>query len=128
MRAMQLFMFILCLNGAIALVNSLGIFWETTFVEAQNEDYDYEVEDLNEFAVAGEPSIVDYTTMALSWLWESVIWIFKFIGAFVFIYPFLCDELMIPDIVSGFLQGLIYSIYAWGIIQWKSGRSIQQYY
>lgn len=126
MRAMQIFFFILAVNAAIGMVNAVGLFNDPYMVEASGEEIRYSVSDLSDMAGAGaEPTLIDYTVMRVTWVWEAVLFIVKFIGAFVFIYPVLVEQFMIPAAVSVFLQGLIYVVYVWGWIQFRTNRSFQ---
>lgn len=121
-RAMQLFMFVIALNGAIALVNGMGLFSQN--YSSPEGSVAYQVSDLGEVtSITGEPTIMDYFAMTVMWIWEALIFIVKFIAAFVFIYPVLVNQLHVPPQISIFLQGMIYVVMIWFLVQWKSGRS-----
>jgi hypothetical protein len=122
-RAMEVFMAVMILNAAIALVNAFGMFDENYAVAANSTAIDYQVDDLSSITSStAEPTLMDYGVMTVGWLWEGFIFIIKFIAAFVFVYPVLVNELGVPAEISAFLQVMIYIVMIWFIVQWKSGR------
>lgn len=122
-RAMDVFMIVMVLNGALAMVNAIDLFDQDYSSAAQSEDINYRVDDLsNMTSSTAEPTLMDYGVMSVSWVWEALIFIFKFIAAFVFVYPVLVDQLGVPGEISVFLQGMIYIVMIWFIVQFKSGR------
>lgn len=122
-RAMDVFMVVMVLNGALAMVNAVGLFDQEYASAAQSDDVNYRVSDLaNMTSSTAEPTLMDYGVMSVSWVWEALIFIFKFIAAFVFVYPVLVDQLGVPGEISIFLQGMIYIVMIWFIVQFKSGR------
>ena len=126
MRAVQIYIWIMCINAAIGLINMSAIFDETYINPDESDEYDYQVEDLQTMAPK-EPTFIDYTLMTLHFLWESICWLGKFLLAFFFIYPTLVDELMLPVEFAAALQGVLVVTWILGVIQWKTGKSIWAY-
>lgn len=124
MRGMELFVFVLCINLSIGFINALPLFEDKTLQEAQSEEYGYTIQSLEEFNEIQDPSIVDYGAMLVTWVWESTIFLFKFVLAFVWLYPALVEVFYIPEAFSLFLQGGLYVMWVLAIIQWKSGKSL----
>ena len=127
-RAIDIAVFVLILNAAVVFVGDVGLF-DDNYLEqsdlARNQYSSYTIEgNLSEYGNASAGiSTWDYFKMSVVWAIEALIMFVKIVFSVVFIYPILVKVFGVPEVLSLFLQGAIYSIYLIGIAQWKSGKS-----
>ena len=76
---------------------------------------------------SAKPSVVDYLKFGVDWGIAGFFGALQLIGAFVAISWILYTKFQIPMEICVFVQGIIYLIYTWAIIQWKAGRSGGQF-
>lgn len=127
MRAVDFYLFIMCINAAIGLINMSGVFAESFFVADANQEYQYEVDDIENLAPQ-DPSFVDYAIMAITFLAESLLFLAKMALSFVYIYPTLTTEFMFPAYLSAFFQSLLVATWIIGYVQWKANRQMRGMY
>ena len=118
-------MFILILNAAVVFVADVNLF-DANYLEqgdlARNQYSSYTIVDnLSEYGNASiNPSTWDYFKMSVTWAIEAMIMFVKIVFSVVFIYPILVEVFYVPEVLSGFLQIGIWSLYLVGIAQWKA--------
>lgn len=128
MRMMDLTLIIVAFELAIGFVAGIGVF-EHTYYEPSQEN----IRELNGYMHgnsnatsalidSAKTTNADYFSIA-SALFGALNLFLKTVGAVVFFYPHLVDVFMMPELIAGPLQALIYVTYAWGIVQFMSGRS-----
>jgi hypothetical protein len=69
-----------------------------------------------------ELGIGDYLKFGLDWLFASWNMLIMVVKAFVGISFLLYTQFNIPIQLCVFIQGIVWLIYTWGFIQWRSGR------
>ena len=79
--------------------------------------------ELSGYSVGEEASAWDYFSASVSFLIDGLIMFFKIIFSIVFIYPVLDKVFGLPWQLSGLIQVGIVTIYIWGLMQYKSGKS-----
>jgi len=65
---------------------------------------------------------VDYLKFAIDWIFASFSILLTMISAFVGISYILYTQFNLEPRLCFFIQGLVYFIYTWAFIQWRSGR------
>jgi hypothetical protein len=128
MRAVDIFIFCICLNLGIGFVNAmLAESQETAFLQNQSgAGWEY-----NRTLISGfnqsQSNIVTDTFAATRWLFSAIFFVLGMLLSIVWIFPILVTTFMVPPPVAAILQTLVYLIYAIGIVQWISGRSTASY-
>ncbi|RLE42286.1 hypothetical protein DRJ19_04430 [Candidatus Woesearchaeota archaeon] len=70
-------------------------------------------------------SIFDKVMLATDMLFKALSMFFNMFVAIVAIYIPLTSVLGVPSEIALLLQGVVYVVYAWAIIQFLSGRSVK---
>jgi hypothetical protein len=135
MRAMDLAVFIIMIEMSIGFLGGMHF-----YTNEAGEDVDYmqsglaqggyverfQTENISE-TYAEKPGIADYFKFALDWVFASFNMILMLVGAFFVIGALLNIQFGLPLYLCVFIQGIVYLIYAWGFIQWRSGRGGQAF-
>lgn len=124
MRAMDIFIFCICLNLGIGFVNAmLAEGKQAAFLTNQSgKGWEYDsslVSDLNQ----SDSNIITDVAANTRWVFSAVFFVLGMLLSIVWILPILVSTFMIPLPVAVMLQTIIYMIYAIGIVQWISGKS-----
>lgn len=124
MRAIDIFIFCICMNLGIGFVNAmLAESAQTAFLQNQSgQGWEYDAEIVGGFNQTNDNIITD-TIASARWIMTAVFFVLRMLLSVVWIFPVLIDTFMIPPPVAAVLQTLVYLIYAIGIVQWISGRS-----
>lgn len=131
MRAWDLAMFIIMVEMSIGFLGGIGFYPN----DASGQPVDYlkseqggsiitfqkNITDEN-FIANRELGIADYFKFGLDWIFASWNMLIQIIIAFVGISFILYKQFNIPIELCVFIQGIVYLIYTWGFIQWRSGR------
>jgi hypothetical protein len=70
---------------------------------------------------------VDYLSFAVSWVFASMNMIIDMIAAFTVVSWVLYSQFHLDMGLCMYIQGIVYFIYTWAFIQWRSGRSGRGY-
>jgi len=122
MRAYDILLFLVCLEASIGFVSSLNIF-PVSYVDASAVQSNWNLEELEEQAQA--QSVIDKVMLATDMLFKALSMFFNMLVAIVAIYIPLTTVLGVPSEIALLLQGVVYVVYAWAIIQFLSGRSVK---
>lgn len=135
MRAMDLAVFIIMIEMAIGFMGGMHF-----YTDKYGEDVDYMQSGLAQggyvrqfqtenitTTFAEKPTIADYFKFALDWVFASFNMILMIVGAFFAIGLLLNIQFGLPAYLCVFIQGIVYLIYMWGFIQWRSGRGGQAF-
>jgi hypothetical protein len=124
MRAVDIFIFCICLNLAIGFLNAiLSESNETAFLTNQSgSGWEYNAGLVSSFNQT-EGNIVTDTLASARWIFTAVFFVLQMLVSIVWIFPTLVTMFGVPAPVAIALQSLIYLIYAIGIVQWISGKS-----
>ncbi len=124
MRAYDILLFLVCLEVTIGFVSSLHVFpvnyVDASAVQTPQEWNLQEVE--NQTA---SQSIFDKVMLATDMLFKALSMFLNMLVAIVAIYIPLTSVLGVPSEIALLLQGVVYVVYAWAIIQFLSGRSVK---
>ena len=128
LRAFEIILFILLLQASIVFVGNIDLFEGDDYMEysamADNEYSTWNITgELSEYSVGEEASAWDYFSASVTFLIDGLIMFFKIIFSIVFIYPTLVKVFGLPWELSALLQVGIVTIYIWGLMQYKSGKS-----
>ncbi len=82
-----------------------------------------EIGSTGELVGSTQSESVDYFTLGVSMLYSSIGILGKMVYAVVFFLPHLRETFMFPLALAVPIQALIYVVYAFGFIQFLSGRS-----
>lgn len=118
MRAFDIFIFCICLNLGIGLVNYvMTTEGEKAYMpEQQGQGWHYNVSDVSGMGV-NETSPISSALALTQWVIGGMLFIINLLVSIVWIYPALADTFGIPAPISVVLQTLIYIIYAVAIAQ-----------
>jgi len=122
MRAYDILLFLVCLEASIGFVAAIDVF-STTYVDpsAVNTQWDlHTIENETQ-----NQSIFDQIMLATDLLFRAVTMFFTMIVAIVAIYFPLTNTLGVPAEIALLLQGVVYLVYMWALIQFLSGRSVK---
>jgi len=122
MRAYDILLFLVCLEASIGFVSSLNIF-PVSYVDASAVQSSWNLEELEEQAQT--QSVIDKVMLATDMLFKALSMFFNMLVAIVAIYIPLTTVLGVPTEIALLLQGVVYVVYAWAIIQFLSGRSVK---
>jgi len=133
MRAIDLAMFIIILEMSIGFLGSTG----DVGLNLYGTHGDYLRRDMSEYSINAQkntslgdglaktsaPTIADYFLFGAQWLFAGINFFIQIATAFLAISFTLQTKFGIPFIpIGAFVQGIVYLIYMWAIVQWKSGR------
>ena len=124
MRAYDILLFLVCLEASIGFVSSLNIF-PVSYVDASAVQVSetWSLEDVqNQTATL---TLVDKLMFATDILFKAVSMFLNMLLAIAVIYIPLTSVLGVPSEIALLLQGVVYVVYAWAIIQFLSGRSVK---
>lgn len=132
MRAWDLAVFVIMIEMSIGFMSGLqfyeGIGGAGSLPVAQGgEVYRMQHENITETIALREPGIGDYLKFALNWVFASFNMMITIIRAFFFVSWDLYTVFHLPMTLCLFIQGIVYLIYTWGFIQWRSGRGGQAF-
>lgn len=118
MRAFDIFIFCICLNLGIGLVNYvMTTEGEKAYMpEQQGQGWHYNVTDVSSMGV-NETSPISSALALTQWVIGGMMFIINLLVSIVWIYPALKGTFGIPEPISIVLQTLIYIIYAVAIAQ-----------
>lgn len=118
MRAFDIFIFCICINLGIGLVNFvMTTEGEKTYVaEQQGQGWYHNVSDVSGMGV-NETSPISSALSLTQWVIGGMIFVINLLVSIVWIYPALAGTFGIPAPISIVLQTLIYIIYAVAIAQ-----------
>lgn len=118
MRAFDIFIFCICLNLGIGLVNYvMTTEGEKAYMpEQQGQGWHYNVTDVSGMSV-NETSPISSALALTQWVIGGMMFIINLLVSIVWIYPALKSTFGIPEPISIVLQTLIYIIYAVAIAQ-----------
>lgn len=124
MKAYELALFLLILNATIGMVDSIGIFEAATIVDDPN----IRIDDMQNIKINDE-GIIEYDEdISLLAAAKTMLGVFVMgILGVVFVAPVLMSKFGVPLVLVAVLQVGIYLIYAAGIYQLITGRSIKNY-
>jgi len=128
MRAADILLFCLCINASIVFVNELGIMGSTErwFMPQTGTAFDNQFQDINQYDT-DNISWGEMVQIAIIWLVETTLFVIRFLVQAVIIVPVLIRIFGVPAPLAVMLQVGLYFIYMWGIVQWKSGKSLFSY-
>jgi hypothetical protein len=131
MRAWDLAVFIIMIEMSIGFLAGLqGLYLYTPYLNADQggeiSTYQQNITDPGGI-VKKEVSIGDYLKFGLDWIFASFNMIVMIVTAFVAFSWILYHEFGLPIELCLFIQGIVYLIYTWGFIQWKSGKGGQAF-
>lgn len=127
---MNIAVFIIILEMAIGFMASIGYYEGDVFyspaqpgetgmdyiVKAQNNDT------LNSEYNPAELTIGDYLKFGIDWIFAGFLILVTIMSAFLGISWILYTTYHLPMVLCVFVQGIIYLIYTWAFVQWRSGR------
>jgi hypothetical protein len=137
MRAWDLAVFIIFAEMMIGFISILGddpngpnhgggLFsannYSGQYFAANPGGYVYDYQHTNATNTTGDKLSVDYLTFAIDWIFASFNVLFRIVEAFVAISWVLYSQFHLEPRFCLFLQGIVYFIYTWAFIQWRSGR------
>lgn len=129
MRAYDIALFIILVQGAIAFVDGTGMF-EQHFVNVPSNNASYTLSDLESYQSGTNESTIfsdqDDWNM-LSGAWEAIKIGIKILFSVLFVLPTLMDVFGIDILLAAFLQVGVYFIYATAYLQFVSNRGFKQY-
>lgn len=134
MRAVDILLFCLCINAAIAFIDVSGVAVSFTgkstgFMVAQSgQVWSKDLTGINALSNSGSAVGGDMFLVAASWVIETTFFAIGFIISAATIIPALMNVFYFPWYLALMLQGLIYYIYLWAYIQYKSGKSLFSYW
>jgi len=130
MRAADILLFCLCVNAAMSFVNTIGVFSpQDQWVTAKTGSaYDLGLGNINSYDTQNL-SWGEMVQIGIIWLVETTLFVIRFLVTAAIIVPAMAMSFGIPwnHPVVLMLQAGLYFIYMWGIIQWKSGKSLFSY-
>ncbi len=127
MRAWDLAIFVIMIEMSIGFIAGLGFYDHPSLMSVQNGEINrYQTENINE-TFAEKPTIADYLKFSLDWVFASFNMFIMIVSAFVGISWILYTTFKLPLTLCFFIQGIVYLIYTWGFIQWRSGRGGQAF-
>jgi len=74
-----------------------------------------------------QPSVLDYVRFGIDWISGGFFMLLQIMAAFFAISWVLYTKFKIPMEICVFIQGIVWLIYSWALIQWKSGRGGAQF-
>lgn len=118
MRAFDIFIFCICINLGIGIVNFvLTTEGEKAYMqEQQGTGWHYNVTDVSGMGV-NETSPISSALSLVQWAISGTMFFLQLLVSIVWIYPALAGTFGIPAPISIVLQTLIYIIYAVAIVQ-----------
>ena len=122
MRAYDILMFLVCLEASIGFVSSLHIF-PVSYVDASAVQSNWNLEEIE--SQAQTQTVVDKVMLATDMLFKALTTFLNMLIAIVAIYIPLTSVLGVPSEIALLLQGVVYVVYMWAIIQFLSGRSVK---
>jgi hypothetical protein len=135
MRAWDLAVFIIFIEMAIGFFAILGddpahggggLFpsenYTTKYFTPETGGAVYVYQHTNATNTTGEVGGVDYLKFAIDWIFASFTVLFTIISAFVGISWILYSQFHLEPRLCFLIQGIVYFIYTWAFIQWRSGR------
>jgi len=124
MRAYDILLFLVCLEATIGFVSSLHIF-PADYVDASavQTPADWNLQEVENQTAS--QSIFDKVMLATDMLFKALTMFLNMLVAIVAIYIPLTSVLGVPSEIALLLQGVVYVVYAWAIIQFLSGRSVK---
>ena len=124
MRAYDILLFLVCLEATIGFVSSLQVF-PTDYVDASavQTPADWNLQEVENQTAS--QSIFDKVMLATDMLFKALSMFLNMLVAIVAIYIPLTSVLGVPSEIALLLQGVVYVVYAWAIIQFLSGRSVK---
>ena len=124
MRAYDILLFLVCLEAAIGFVSSLHIFpVNYVDVSAVQTPQDWNLQEVENQTAS--QSIFDKMMLATDMLFKALSMFLNMLVAIVAIYIPLTTVLGVPSEIALLLQGVVYVVYVWAIIQFLSGRSVK---
>ena len=127
MRAFEIFMLMACITAAFAVVNSIGIFPDnyvtpdSSLTEGMNlGNVQSQLDKLE------NPSVFDYFLLAGQFLADSFIFLILMLGRVAFFAGFLYSVFGVPLALAIALNVGLYIVVIIGILQFMSGRSVDQ--
>lgn len=134
MRAVDILLFCLCLNAAITFIDVSGFGTVLSghptgfMMAAKGELFSQNLTGMNAFSNPATATGGDMFMVAASWVIETTFVAIGFILSAILIIPALMDVFYFPVYVAVMLQGLLYMVYFWAYVQWKSGKSLYSYW
>jgi len=124
MRAYDILLFLVCLEVTIGFVSSLHVF-PVSYVDASavQTPEDWNLQEVENQTAS--QSIFDKVMLATDMLFKALTMFLNMLVAIVAIYIPLTSVLGVPSEIALLLQGVVYVVYAWAIIQFLSGRSVK---
>jgi hypothetical protein len=126
---MDLAMFIIIMEMCIGFLTApnLGLFTKEQIgyvnVDAASNQYVVQYQSNDSFnTLVAKPANVNLLTFAMDWVIAGWTMFLSIVGAFVLISWTLYWTFHLPMEICIFTQGIVYLIYTWGFIQWRSGR------
>ena len=129
MRTMDLAMFIIIMEMCIGFITSpnLGLFNQQQVgyigVDTASNQYVTQYQSNDAFNnLTAKPASVNVLTFAIDWIIAGWTMFLSIVTAFGLISLVLYSTFHLPMEICLFVQGIVYLIYTWGFIQWKSGK------
>jgi hypothetical protein len=132
MRAWDLAVFVIIIEMSIGFVGILGEAAPKGGGLFHNPDDSYFLpnqggeiskwQNLNATDAVGPTEGINPLSFIVDWIFFSFNMLFTMIGAFVAVSWVLYSEFHIAPQLCAFIQGIVYLIYTWAFIQWRSGR------
>lgn len=119
---------IIAFELAIGFVAGIGLFEHTYYTPSQSNSKELNgylhgtSNATNTLIESTKTTNSDYFSLG-TYLFGALNIFLNIVGAVVFFYPHLVNTFMVPMALAAPIQCLIYITYAWGIVQFMSGRS-----
>jgi hypothetical protein len=136
MRAWDLAVFIILIEMSLGFLSGLHGFYTTQGQGLYHATQGGAVagwqqrSSTDEFVAGTEPGGLngfDYLNFAIMWVLASFWMIITVLKAFFVISWDLYFVFGLPASLCAFIQGIVYLIYTWAFVQWKSGRGGQAF-
>lgn len=127
MRAFEIFLFMACMIAAFTIVNSMGIFPETYVTPDSGLTEGMNLNNIqSQLDTMENPSVVDYFFIAGQLLAQSLVFLIQMLGRVAFFAGFLYSAFGIPLELAIALNIGLYVMVIIGLIQFFSGKSVDQ--
>lgn len=127
MRAFEIFMFMVCIVASFAVVNSMGVFPQEYVTPDSGLTEGMTLGSISEQLDSMEnPSVVDYFFLAGQLLAQSLLFIIQMLGRVAFFAGFLYSAFGVPLELAIALNIGLYVVVIIGLVQFFSGRSVDQ--
>lgn len=129
MRAWDLAVFVIMVEMCLGFLAELpGLYNAPTLVahEQGGDIYQWQHSNMNtEFGT--RLTIGDYLKFAMDWVLAGYNMLVTVLTAFFAISLILYRDFGLPSELCFFVQGIVYLIYTWALVQWRSGRGGQAF-